>query len=99
MNYVVAGGLMTLRLEAQASPSTGPMLWCAIYQVDGKHVIDNCHLLHKFVPTPQHLFCNFCQSVGHDERNFRSYELIMGITPTYRVQVETSPSYQGTVGA
>jgi hypothetical protein len=39
----------------------------------------------------QQLFCNFCRSVGHDERTCRSYELMMDRTPTYRVQAETRP--------
>lgn len=50
--------------------------------------MDNCHLLQKFVQTPQKLFCNFCRSVGHDERNFRSYELMMDRSPAYRIQAE-----------
>ena len=45
VNYIVRGGPMPLRLEAQAGPSTGPKLWCAICQVVGKHTMDSCHLL------------------------------------------------------
>lgn len=52
MNYVVAGGLMTLRLEAQARPSMGLTLCCAICQVEGKHVTKNFHLPQKSVQTP-----------------------------------------------
>jgi len=48
-NYMAGGGLMPLRQEAQAGPSTLPALWCTICQVVGKHVIDNFHLLQKFV--------------------------------------------------
>lgn len=68
---------MPLRPEAQARPSTGPVVWCAIYQVAGKHVTNNCHLLQKFVQTRQQLFCNIYKSVGHDKRKCHSYELIM----------------------
>ncbi len=64
-------------------------MWCAIFQVIGQHLIENCHILHKFVPTTKQLFCNFCKSVGHDERHCRSYELIMDKTHTYRMQVES----------
>jgi hypothetical protein len=63
-NYLAGGGPMPLRPEAQAGPSAGPALWCAICQVAGKHATDNCHLLQKYVQTPQQLFCNFCRSVG-----------------------------------
>ena len=47
-NYIV-GGVMPLRPETQAGSSMGPALWCAIYQVAGKHATDNCHLLLKYV--------------------------------------------------
>lgn len=51
-NYVELGGPMLLRSEVVERPSTGPMLWCAIYQVARKHVINNFHLLQKFVQMP-----------------------------------------------
>ena len=76
---------MPIRLEAQAGPSAKPALWCAICQVVGKHVTNNYHLLQKFVQTLQQHLCNFCQSVGHDEQNFYSYELMMDRTPAHRV--------------
>jgi len=63
VNYVTRGGSMPLRPEAQVGPSTGPALWCAIFQVARKHVTDNCHLLQKFVQTSQQIFCNFCKLV------------------------------------
>jgi len=45
VNYLAGGGLMLLRSEAQARPSTTPALWCAICQIGGKHATDNYHLL------------------------------------------------------
>lgn len=77
---------MPLMLEAQAGLCAGPSLWCTICQVVGKHATDNCHLLQKFVQIPQQLFCNFFRSVGHDECNYISYELMMDRTSAYRVQ-------------
>lgn len=47
----------------------------------------------------EQIFYNFCQSVGHDEHNYRSYELMMDRTPTYRVQEEMWLLDQGTGGA
>jgi len=88
-NYLAGGGPMPLRPEAQVGPSTTPALWCTIFHIGGKHVTDNCHLLQKYTKTSQHLFCNFCRSVSHDERTCRSYELMMDWTPTYRVQTRT----------
>ena len=82
---------MPLRLEMQAGPSTTPALWSVICQIAGKHATDNCHLLHKYTQNSQQLFCNFCRLVGHDERTYRSYELMMDRTPTYRFQAETWP--------
>ena len=76
---------MPLRLEEQAGPSATPALWCMICQIGGKHVIDNYHLFQKYTQNSQQLFCNFCRSLGHDERTSRSYELMMDQTPTYRV--------------
>lgn len=60
---------------------------------------NNFNLLQKFVQKPQQLFCNLCQSVGHDECNCDSYELMIDRTPTYRMQVETRPPDQGVGGA
>lgn len=97
-NYLFRGGHVTLKLENIVGPSTGVPLWCAIFQIDGKHATNHCHLLENFVQTPQQLFCTFCKSVGHNERNCRSYELMMEQTPTYRMQIENQPKDQG-VGA
>ena len=60
-NYIEGGGIMPLRPEAQAGPSTVLSLWFSIYQVAEKHAMDNCHLLQKYVQMPQQLFCNFLQ--------------------------------------
>ena len=76
-NYLAGGGLMPLKTEAQARPSVAPTLWCAICQIAGKHAIDNCHLVQKYMQTPKQLFYNFCRSMGHDKHTCRSYELMM----------------------
>lgn len=77
---------MPLRPEAQVGPSAAPALWCAICQIGRKHATENCHLLKKCMQNSQQWFCNFCRSVGHDERTCRSYELMIDRTPTYIVQ-------------
>lgn len=82
---------MPLRPEAQARPSTVPTLWCRIFQIGGKHAMENCHLLQKYTHNLQELFYNFYRSMGHDECTCRSYELMMDRNPTYRVQAETRP--------
>jgi len=87
---------MHLRQVAQVGPSTMATLSCAIFQIGGKHTIDDCHLLQKYMQNSQQLFYNFCRSVGHDECTYRSYELMMDQTPTYSVQAETQPLDQNT---
>jgi len=87
---------MPLRPEAQAGPSVVPTLWCVIYQIAGKHATNNCHLLQKYTQNSQHLFYNFCRSVGHDECTCRSYELMMDRTPTYKVQAKMRPLGENT---
>lgn len=77
--------MMPLRSETKARPSVGPMLWCSISQVPGKHETDNCLLLQNFVQTPQQLFCNFYKSIGNEENNCQSYDLMMDRTPSYKV--------------
>ena len=79
---------MPLRPEAQAGPCAAPVLWCAIFQIGGKHMTDNCHLLQKYTQTPEQLFCNFCRSVGHEKRTCRNYEQMMDQTPAYKIQAE-----------
>jgi len=79
---------MLLTLEVQAKLSATSMLWCVICQIGRKHMMNNCHLLQKYTQTPQQLFCNFCRSVGHDERTRRSYELMMDQTLAYRMKIE-----------
>lgn len=86
---------MPLRLEDQVGPSTGPALWYAIYQVGGKHVTYNSHLLQKFVQTPQQCFCNFYKSVAHEKCKCHRYELMMERTPAYRIPKETQSPDQG----
>lgn len=71
------------------------MLWYVICQVGGKHVTDNCHLLQKYIQILQQLYCNFCRSVGHDERMCLSYDLMIERTPANRMQTEAWRGFQG----
>ena len=73
----MGGGEVLLKPKAQAGPSMGAALWCAICQVTKQHAMDNYHLLQKFIQTPQQLFCDFCKYVDHYERHCRSYEMMM----------------------
>jgi len=73
---------MPLRPEVQEGPSATPNFSCLNCQIAEKHATDNCYLLQKYTQNSQQLFCNFCRSVGHDERTCRSYELMIDRTPT-----------------
>ena len=64
---------------ASGAPNPLPQAWgpwCEICKTNG-HRSQECHLLQKYVQTPKNLFCTFCKSVGHDENNWRAYELMM----------------------
>jgi len=76
---------MPLRLKDQVGPNMAPTLWCTICQGPRKYATDNCHWLQKYTQTLEQLFCNFCRSVGRDERTCRRYELMMDRMITYRV--------------
>lgn len=90
-NYLTRGRPMLLRLEAQARPSAAPPLWCIIFQIGGKHAMENCHLLQKYTQNSEQLFCNFCRLMGHDDHTCRSYDFMMDRTPTYIVQAKSWP--------
>ena len=55
VNYIIGGSPMPLRPKAQERLSAGPVVWCTICQVGGKHMTNNFHLLQKFVQTTQQL--------------------------------------------
>jgi len=59
VNYIIGGGPIPLKLEANIGTSMGAALWCIICQVTREHATNNFHLLQKFVQTPQQRFCNF----------------------------------------
>jgi len=99
-NYLIGGGPIPLKLENTVGMTASVVLWCTIYQIIGKHTMENCHFLHKFVQTPQQLFYIFCKFVGHEVHNYRSYELMMKRNSKYRVHMEACPQYdQGTTKA
>ena len=67
MNYVAFGA---------PNPLNGKGLpWCLICQSRGNHD-EECVYLQKVVSTPANLFCKFCRSVGHNEKDCRAYQLL-----------------------
>jgi hypothetical protein len=61
MQYLVTGALNPL-------PGGG---YCEISKKWGHHPAE-CSLLHKYHSTPKNLFCKFCKSVGHEEKDFHA---------------------------
>ena len=62
--------------------------WCRISQSRG-HRDEECLYLQKVVSTPTNLFCKFCKSVGHEERDYRAYQLLKEeIVETYLMKNE-----------
>lgn len=47
INYLEGGWPMSIRPEVKARSSMAPTLWCDIFQIGGKHVRENYHMLQK----------------------------------------------------
>jgi hypothetical protein len=46
--------------------------------------------MQKYVQTPTNIYCTFCKSVGHDEKDCRAYDLLHERSrDTYKIQGET----------
>jgi hypothetical protein len=48
--------------------------WCEVCR--NKHRTGECYYMQKYVQTPTNLYCTFCKSVGHDDRDCRAYDLM-----------------------
>ena len=55
--------------------NTQGMYWCRIFQNRG-HRSEECLYLHKIVSASVSLYYKFCKSVGHDEKDCRSLQLL-----------------------
>ena len=67
MNYVASGAPNPLNGKGLA--------WCHIFQSRGNRD-EECVYLKKVVSTLVNLFCKFCKSVGHEEKDCRAYHLL-----------------------
>jgi hypothetical protein len=67
-------------------PTGGP--WCEICRTHG-HDPYHCPMMQKYQTVPKTTFCNFCKSVGHEDKDCRTLEIMKERTSdTYRVQDE-----------
>jgi hypothetical protein len=48
--------------------------WCEVCR--NRHRPGECYYMQKYVQTPANLYCTFCKSVGHDDRDCRAYDLM-----------------------
>ena len=68
--------------------NTQGMPWCRICHTRGHHS-EECLYLHNIVSAPTSLYCKFCKSVGHDEKDFRAFQLLHEkIVDTYLMKNE-----------
>jgi hypothetical protein len=62
--------------------------WCEVCRT--RHHPGECYYMQKYVQTPTNIYCTFCKSVGHDEKDCRAYDLMHERSrDTYRIQGET----------
>jgi hypothetical protein len=67
-------------------PTGGP--WCEICKMH-RHDPYHCPMMHKYKIVPKSSYCNFLKSVGHDDKDCRTLDLMREISlDTYRVQEE-----------
>ena len=63
-NYLLSGSPNTLN-------QGGHLPWCRICQMHG-HQHEECVYLQKMVSNPTNLYCTFCRSVGHEDKDCRA---------------------------
>jgi hypothetical protein len=78
----------TIYGDRNAKPTTTGGLWCQICKKPC-HDPYHCTMMHKYQTVPKTSYCTFCKSVGHDDKDCRTMELMRERTyDAYRVQVE-----------
>ena len=87
MNYVTAGAPNPLNKQG--------MPWCTIFQTRG-HKSEECLYLQNILSAPASLYCKFCRSVGHDEKDCRALQLLQEKTmDTYLIKNEEQMQVEG----
>jgi ribosomal protein S18 len=67
-------------------PTGGP--WCEICKTHG-HDPYHCPMMQKYQTVPKNAYCTFCKSVGNDDKDYKTMDLMRERTSdTYRVQAE-----------
>jgi hypothetical protein len=77
------------------NPLVGGVGYCEICKTWGHHPTA-FPLLQKYQSTPRNLFCNFCKSVGHDEKDYCAFNLMREHTvDAYKIQEENAAAEGG----
>ena len=77
------------------NPFNPNVLYCEICRTIGQHRPEDFYLLQRYVQVPKNSYCKFYKSVGHNEDECRSFDLMRERTyDAYRVQ----PEAQGNDG-
>ena len=62
--------------------------WCEIRITHGNDTY-HCPMMQKYQTVPKRTFCNFCKSVGHEDKDCKNLEIMKERTLNiYMVQVE-----------
>ena len=97
-DYMQVGGPSPLQPREAVGPS-GLVLWCDDCRVVGLHDTNHCPHLAAYILQVKQQWCRFCRSVGHDEKNCRTYDLMIDRGNLYRVQSDpTSPRTPAGIG-
>ncbi len=71
------------------SPFNNNVLYYEICRTTGQHRIEDFYLLKRYVQVAKNPYCKFCNFMGHNEDECRSFNLMMERThDAYRVQVD-----------
>jgi len=83
--------LVLLQYMSTGAPNPigqGEGVWCEICRTKG-HRPENCHMLQKYQSISRSFYSNYCESVGHEQLDFRDWQLMSEINSNvYRVQGE-----------
>ena len=91
-DYMQVGGPSPIHPGPSREPilsrpgSSRPVLWCDDCRVAGLHDSNHYPRLGVYVPELKQQQCRFYQSVGHDEQNYHTYDLMMDHGNLYRVK-------------
>jgi hypothetical protein len=75
---------------ALGAPSTLKQVTLPLCEVcRNRHHPGECYYMKKYVQTPMNLYYTFYKSVGHDEKDYRTYDLLHEISrDIYKIQGE-----------